>query len=90
MVSIELKEAFHDLDIENKKNKLNYELMVSSELIKNMQKLYNMVPDFQIKNYENGQNLPEEQFLEFMFEDIFELQKQLILLTDKINNTRKN
>ena len=38
-----------------------------------------------IKNYESGSNMNEDEFLSFIYEDIFEIQKQLILITDKIN-----
>lgn len=85
MISLKLKEAYNNLDLDDKRNKLSNELLLMEGLIKNIQTKYKLVPDFEIKNYESGSNMNEEEFLSFIYEDIFEIQKQLILLVDKIN-----
>lgn len=85
MISLKLKEAYNNLDLDDKRNKLSNELLLMEGLIKNIQTKYKLVPDYEIKNYESGSNMNEEEFLSFIYEDIFEIQKQLILLVDKIN-----
>ena len=86
MISLKLKEAYNNLDLDDKRNKLSNELLVMEELLKNVQNRCGLVSNFEIKNYESGSNMTEDEFLSFIYEDIFEIQKQLILLTDKINN----
>lgn len=56
------------------------------ELLKNIEKKYGLVPNFKIKNYLLGSKMTEEEFLSFIYDDVFEIQKQLILITDKIDN----
>ena len=85
MVSLKLKEAYNNLDLDDKRNKLSNELLVMEELLKNIQNKCGLVSNFKIKNYESGSNINEEEFLSFIYDDLFEIQKQLILITDKIN-----
>ncbi len=86
MISLKLKEAYNNLDLDDKRNKFSNELLVMEGLLKNIQNRCGLVSNFEIKNYESGSNMTEDEFLSFIYEDIFEIQKQLILLTDKINN----
>ena len=85
MISLNLKEAYNNLDLDDKRNKLSDELLVMGELLKNIQNKCGIVPHFKIKNYESGLNINEEEFLSFIYDDLFEIQKQLILITNKIN-----
>ena len=85
MISLKLKEAYKNLDLEDKRNKLSDELLVMQELLKNIQNKCGLVSNFKIKNYESGSNINEEEFLSFIYDDLFEIQKQLILIIDKIN-----
>ena len=85
MISLKLKEAYNNLDLDDKRNKLSDELLVMGELLKNIQNKCGIVPNFKIKNYESGLNINEEEFLSFIYDDLFEIQKQLILIIDKIN-----
>ena len=85
MISLELKEAYNNLDLDDKRNKLSDELIVMGKLLKNIQNRCRLVPNFKIKNYESGSNISEEEFLSFIYDELFEIQKQLILITDKIN-----
>ena len=85
MISLKLKEAYNNLDLDDKRNKLSDELLVMGELLKNIQNKCGLVSNFKIKNYESGSNINEEEFLSFIYDDLFEIQKQLILITDKIN-----
>lgn len=88
MISLKLKEAYDNLDLDDKRNKLSNELLVMEEILKNIQNRNGLVSNFEVKNYESGSNMTEDEFLSFIYEDIFEIQKQLILLADKINIKR--
>lgn len=88
MISLKLKEAYDNLDLDDKRNKLSNELLVMEGILKNIQNRYGLVSNFEVKNYETGSNMTEDEFLSFIYEDIFEIQKQLILLADKINIKR--
>lgn len=85
MISLKLREAYNNLDLDDKRNKLSDELIVTEELLKNIQNKCGLIPNFKIKNYESGSNINEEEFLSFIYDDLFEIQKQLILITDKIS-----
>ena len=78
--------SYDNLDLDDKKNKLSDELLVIQELLRIIESKYNLTPNFKIKNYESGSTMNENEYLSFIYEDIFEIQKQLILITDKINN----
>lgn len=88
MISLKLKEAYDNLDLDDKRNKLSNELLVMEGILKNIQNRNGLVSKFEVKNYESGSNMTEDEFLSFIYEDIFEIQKQLILLADKINIKR--
>ncbi len=88
MISLKLKEAYDNLDLDDKRNKLSNELLVMEGILKSIQNRYGLVSNFEVKNYESGSNMTEDEFLSFIYEDIFEIQKQLILLADKINIKR--
>ncbi|MCI7702181.1 MAG: hypothetical protein MSS28_03705 [Tenericutes bacterium] len=88
MISLKLKEAYDNLDLDDKRNKLSNELLVMEGILKNIQNRNGLVSNFEVKNYESGSNMTEDEFLSFIYEDIFEIQKQLILLADKINIKR--
>ena len=85
MISLKLKEAYNNLDLDDKRNKLSDELLVMEELLKNIQNKCGLVPNFKIKNYGSGSIINEEEFLSFIYDDLFEIRKQLILITDKMN-----
>ena len=63
MISLKLKEAYNNLDLDDKRNKLSNELLVMEELLKNIQNKCGLVSNFKIKNYESGSNINEEEFL---------------------------
>ena len=80
MISINLKNAFNNLDIEDKRNKISDELLFIGELIKKIQQFNGLEYDFQIKNYDSNMNINEQDMLNFLYEDIFEIQRQLLLI----------
>lgn len=88
MISIKLKNAFKDLEIEDKKNKISDELIFIGELIKKLETYYEIEPNFQIKNYDINSKLSEEETLSFLYEDIFEIQKQLLTIITNIQNNQ--
>jgi len=86
MVSLNLKNAFNDMDINDKKNKISDELLFIGELVKRLQNMNGFDEEFEIKNYDLNSNLKEEEFLTFIYEDIFEIQRQLLLIITKLQN----
>ena len=85
MISLKLKDAYNNLYLDDKRNQLSNELMVIEELLKTLETKCGIVPNFEIKNYESGSTMTEEEFLSFIYEDVFEVQRQLILPIDKLN-----
>ncbi len=88
MISLKLKNAFSELDIEDKKNKISDELLFISELIKKLESYYNIEHNFEIKNYKLNSKLSEDELLTFLYEDIFEIQKQLLTIITNIQNNQ--
>lgn len=89
MISVKLNEAYDNLELDDKRNKLCDELLVIEELLKKLENKCGLVPNFKIKNYKSGSTMKEDEFLLFIYEDIFEIQKQLILLAYKVNSDFK-
>ena len=86
MISINLKNAFSQMDINDKKDKISDELIFIGELVKKLQGVYGIENNFEIKNYDSKAELNEDETLNFLYEDIFEIQKQLLLLVANIQN----
>jgi len=86
MISINLKNAFSNMDINDKKDKISDELIFIGELIKKIQSIHSVENNFEIKNYDSKNELSEDETLDFIYEDIFEIQKQLLLLVANIQN----
>lgn len=86
MISINLRNAFSEMDINDKKDKISDELIFIGELIKKLQNIHSLENNFEIKNYDSKIELNESQTLDFIYEDIFEIQKQLLLLVANIQN----
>ena len=86
MISINLRNAFSEMDINDKKDKISDELIFIGELIKKLQSIHSLENNFEIKNYDSKIELNESQTLDFIYEDIFEIQKQLLLLVANIQN----
>lgn len=86
MISLNLKKAFKDLDINNKKNIISDELLFIGQLIKKLNIYHGLEDNFEIKNYDLKSNLSEEEYLEFIYDDIFEIQRQLLLMLTNIQN----
>ena len=67
MISLKLKEAYDNLDLDDKRNKLSNELLVMEGILKSIQNRYGLVSNFEVKNYESGSNMKEDEFLSFIY-----------------------
>lgn len=74
------KKAFSNLSLEDKRNQINKELLVISELIKNKEDSLKLRSVLSVKKYVKDSNLSEEEMLEFLYEDIYNIQKELITI----------
>ncbi len=86
MISFELKSAFKALDNEEKKNRISNELLAIGEIIKRIQLINNIESDFSVKNYDANNPLNREETLEFFYEDIVEIEKQLLKIMYSLKN----
>lgn len=78
MVTEEFKKAFSSLSIEEKRNQISNELIIIAELIKLKEEKLKLPSILNVKNYDNNGNLNESQMLDFLYEDIYNIQKELI------------
>ena len=81
-MSEEMKKAYTQLDINDKRNQLSDELLINFELIKRYENAKGINPIIQIKNYDvaKDKNLNEEEMLTFFYEDVYNIQQELITL----------
>lgn len=80
MISLNLKKAFDNLNINDKKDKLSSEIMFIAELLKRIKIYYGLDTNVTVKNYNINSQMSNEEFLSFIYEDVFEIQKQLLLI----------
>ena len=76
----ELKQAFSNLPISEKRNQISNELMIIAELIKNQEDILKIPSVLKVKNYDINSSLSESEMLDFLYEDIYNIQKELITL----------
>ena len=81
-MSEETKLAFDKLDINTKRNQISDELLIIYELIKKFENAKNINPITQVKNYDSikDADLTESEILTFFYEDIYNIQQELISL----------
>ena len=81
---------FDKLDINTKSNQISDELIIIGELIKNFESKYGITPLYDVKNYDqvNDAKLSESEVLTFFYEDIFNIQQELITLLSVINKNK--
>ena len=84
MMSTNLKETFKELDVNDKKNVISRELILIGEFVKKMKDRYGLETDFDIKNYDVNIEMSEDDYLLFIYEDIFEIEKQLISVLSRM------
>lgn len=85
-MSEEMKNAYMQLDINNKRNQLSDELLIIFELIKRYENAKGINPVTQVKNYNtvNDKNLNEDEILTFFYEDVYNIQQELITLLNVV------
>ncbi len=85
-MSEEMKNAYMQLDINNKRNQLSDELLIIFELIKRYENAKGINPVTQVKNYDtiNDKNLNEDEMLTFFYEDAYNIQQELITLLNVV------
>ena len=85
-MSEEMKNAYSMLDINNKRNQLSDELLITFELIKRYENTKGITPVTQVKNYDtvNDKNLNEDEMLTFFYEDVYNIQQELITLLNVV------
>ena len=74
------KEAFANLSLDEKRNQISNELLVIAELIKFEEKLLKIPSTLSVKNYQSNSNMTESEMLDFLYEDIYNIQKELITI----------
>ena len=65
------KKAFSNLSVDEKRNQISNELLMISELIK-------LPSVLSVKKYASNSNMTESEMLDFLYEDIYNIQKELI------------
>ena len=73
----ELKKAFSNLSVDEKRKQICNELIIISELIKSKEKSLNLPSVLHVKEYISN-NITESETLDFFYEVIYNIQKELI------------
>lgn len=86
-MSEEFKKAFSNLSINEKRNQISNELMIIAELVKLEEHGLNLPSVLAVKDYDSDNNskLTESEMLDFLYEDIYNIQKELITLLSVLN-----
>lgn len=86
------KNAFDKLDINEKRNQISNELLIIGEIIKNIENKYNIQSVLNIKNYDinKDNNLQESEMLSFLYEDIYNVERELITVLTAVLKQNKN
>lgn len=74
------KFAFDNLTVDEKRNQISNELIIIGELMKKIEDIYGLNNTINIKNYDIGKDneLTETEMLSYLYEDIYNIQKELI------------
>lgn len=74
----EFKKAFSNLSVDEKRYQISNELIMISELIKLKEDSLKLPSVLCVKNYISNSNMTESEMLDFLYEDIYNIQKELI------------
>ena len=87
----ELIENYSNLDLDQKRNQINIELEIIGELIKKVETAYNIPISLNVKNYDTAKDkkLTEDEMLTFFYEDVFNIERELITLLTYISSLKK-
>lgn len=86
-----LLETFNELSINDKRDKISNELIVIGSLINYIEKNYNIDNHLKIKNYNLSKdiNKNESEILTFLYEDIYNIEREIITITKLIMEDNK-
>lgn len=86
-MSNEMLKTFDALDINTKRNQISDELLIIFELIKRYENNKGITPTSRVKNYDSIKDeiLDESEILTFFYEDIFDIQQELITLLSTVD-----
>ena len=89
-MSTELLNSFDILNINEKRNQISNELITIHELIKQIETKHGITPITSIKNYdiEKDKDLSEAEILTFLYEDIYNVEQELISLINIEENLK--
>lgn len=76
----EFKKAFSNLSIDEKRNQISNELIIISELIKLREESLKIPSVLSVKDYVSNSSISESEMLDFLYEDIYNIQKELITI----------
>ena len=87
----EVLENYKNLDLEQKRNQINIELEIIGELIKKTESSCNIPSSLNVKNYDTAKEnkMNEEEMLTFFYEDVFNIERELITLLTFISSMKK-
>ncbi len=87
----EFKNAYKTLTLNEKRNQLSNELMLIGQLIKNMETSFGVQSILNVKNYDsqNDSNLSENEMLDFIYEDVYNIEKELLTAFKIISSKNK-
>ena len=78
-MSEELLNSFDVLNINNKRNEINKELILIHSLIKKYENDRGITPITSVKNYDTNNQMSEPEALTFFYEDIYNIEQELII-----------
>ena len=76
----EFKKVFSNLSVDEKRNQISNELIIISELIKLKEESLKLPSVLSDKNYASNSNMTESEMLDFLYENIYNIQKELITI----------
>lgn len=76
----DFKQAFSNLSIDEKRNRISNELIIIAELIKLKEESLSLPSVLDVKNYASNSSMTETEMLDFLYEDIYNIQKELMTL----------
>ena len=87
----DLLNKFDVLDINSKRNQISDELIIIYELIKKYEETYGITPITSVKNYDinHDNELNEAEMLTFFYEDIYNIQQELITLLSAVETSNQ-
>lgn len=82
MITDNLKNDFSNLNTIEKRNQINNELLYIASLIKMKEEQLNIPSVLNVKNYDIDKqaNFSENEMLDFLYEDIYSIKRELITL----------